>query len=617
MSKRKRSKSSDQNEKPNKQLKISTFFKQPSSLNSSDLRVKSSIIDLTINSGTLGNTKTLSSILGKAESGTSNYSSIVNHSETLKIEVDTKEEISFTNSNDDDAVVSFVRQTSTNLCELCLSVTLSGQSLCDECSVVAIEGILRDVDDDIENTTSPSKDPFSLDRWLGVDSVHNETKLSSKDTTATPDSSSKYKNKKKKGYFTSEPPPEAFNCPFYRRVPSTNIIVDSFQYRYKNPDHPIFFLTHFHSDHYKGLNKSFDRGLIYCSQVTANLVISRLGVKPKYVRPLPSHQDIEIDLTVTMPDDSSDKKLIIDQLTKTSNNNNVSPSKLSPFFISKSTKSSNDKAEESRDSTKITVKLYDANHCPGSVMLLFKQRSSNKNFGDNYVLHTGDFRFNATLSDHKFLMSLNYQHVFLDTTYCDSWYTFPTQQQVIDKCIEIIKPEISRPDTIIVVGSYTIGKERLFIAAGLHYDVKIYVHNEKFKIIQNCDYPPNIMNLFTKDITKAKIHVTEMGKLRYATLSSYVKKIGWPVSRVVAIKPTGWTYNGSKGSNRSNNNQFQYRRNADGSVEVWGLPYSEHSSFSELKEFVKNIKTSSIVPTVGNSSPEAVKKIINQLKNIY
>lgn len=79
---------------------------------------------------------------------------------------------------------------------------------------------------------------------------------------------------------TETPPP----CPQYKQVKKhpmqIPIIVDGFQYA-----HPklsgCYFLTHFHSDHYIGLDKSFDCGRIYCSSTTAGLVRLRLRITGK------------------------------------------------------------------------------------------------------------------------------------------------------------------------------------------------------------------------------------------------------------------------------------------------------------------------------------------------
>ena len=47
-----------------------------------------------------------------------------------------------------------------------------------------------------------------------------------------------------------------------------------------------YFLSHFHSDHYGGINSSWNSGIIYCSLPTATLVAQQLGVDKKYIHPI-------------------------------------------------------------------------------------------------------------------------------------------------------------------------------------------------------------------------------------------------------------------------------------------------------------------------------------------
>lgn len=58
---------------------------------------------------------------------------------------------------------------------------------------------------------------------------------------------------------------------------SVSFIVDRFKSIW-GVQGDTWFLTHFHADHYGGLTKSFNHGLIYCSPITARLVHSRLKV---------------------------------------------------------------------------------------------------------------------------------------------------------------------------------------------------------------------------------------------------------------------------------------------------------------------------------------------------
>ena len=60
-----------------------------------------------------------------------------------------------------------------------------------------------------------------------------------------------------------------------------SFIVDGFNF--VDPRCRHYFLTHFHSDHTAGLHAGFDVGTIYCSAVTAELVIAVIGVRRKNV----------------------------------------------------------------------------------------------------------------------------------------------------------------------------------------------------------------------------------------------------------------------------------------------------------------------------------------------
>lgn len=73
-------------------------------------------------------------------------------------------------------------------------------------------------------------------------------------------------------------------CPFYKRIEGTRIVVDAFSYgEIENCD--SYFLSHYHYDHFIGLNKHF-KNKMFCSKITSNLVLKQIKVDKKYIFPL-------------------------------------------------------------------------------------------------------------------------------------------------------------------------------------------------------------------------------------------------------------------------------------------------------------------------------------------
>jgi phosphoribosyl 1,2-cyclic phosphodiesterase len=70
--------------------------------------------------------------------------------------------------------------------------------------------------------------------------------------------------------------------------PPSFVLVDAF--RHSSEPCQFWFLSHFHADHYQGLQSEWTAGVIHCSTITANLVVKIIGVDPSFVRALPFDQ---------------------------------------------------------------------------------------------------------------------------------------------------------------------------------------------------------------------------------------------------------------------------------------------------------------------------------------
>ncbi|XP_038614382.1 DNA cross-link repair 1A protein [Tachyglossus aculeatus] len=317
-------------------------------------------------------------------------------------------------------------------------------------------------------------------------------------------------------------------CPFYKKIPGTGFTVDAFQYGAID-DCTAYFLTHFHSDHYGGLSKKFTYP-IYCNKITGNLVKSKLNVQEQYIHVLPM-----------------DTVCIVNG---------------------------------------IKVVLLDANHCPGAVMLLFYLPNG------NVILHTGDFRADPSMKRYPKLIGQKIHTLYLDTTYCSPEYTFPSQQEVIQFAANIAFESVNvNPRTLVICGTYSIGKEKVFIAIAEVLGSKVSMSQEKYKTLQ-CLELEEVNSLITTDWSSTKVHLLPMMQITFKGLQGHLSKFGGKYNQVLAFKPTGWTHSEKFSS------IADIKPETRGNITIYGIPYSEHSSYLEMKHFVQWLKPQKIIPTV-------------------
>uniref|UniRef100_A0A8C2MHH4 DNA cross-link repair 1A protein n=1 Tax=Cricetulus griseus TaxID=10029 RepID=A0A8C2MHH4_CRIGR len=316
-------------------------------------------------------------------------------------------------------------------------------------------------------------------------------------------------------------------CPFYKRIPGTGFTVDAFQYG-EVEGCTAYFLTHFHSDHYAGLSKDFERP-IYCSEITGNLVKKKLRVQEQYIHQLPM-----------------DTECIVDG---------------------------------------VKVVLLDANHCPGASMILFRPPNGAA------ILHTGDFRADPSM-ERSLLAGQKVHTLYLDTTYCSPEYTFPSQQEVIQFAINTAFEAVTlNPRALVVCGTYCIGKEKVFLAIADVLGSKVGMSQEKYKTLK-CLNLPDVNSLITTDMCSSLVHLLPMMQINFKGLQSHLEKCDGKYDQILAFRPTGWTH-----SNRITS-IADITPQKKGKISIYGIPYSEHSSYLEMKRFVQWLKPQKIIPTV-------------------
>lgn len=377
-----------------------------------------------------------------------------------------------------------------------------------------------------------------------------------------------------------------------------NIAVDCFNCE-KEDNIQVYFLSHFHSDHYVGLKKSWCNGrTIFASPLTAKLVRWKFKVNACEIR------ELEHDCWV---------------------------------FVTE----------------KLRVMALDANHCPGSSIFLFHSVP-----GDEYVLHTGDFR--ATLSMAEKINSITsnakLQKLYLDTTYLNPFFKFPPLDLVcevtanfagqlarngVDSFLNGSRRQRSiseylnlsqRKPNLFVVLSYSIGKEHLAISIAKRLNSRIYVPHTKYQMVkQYVEWFPD--DLVTTDLEGSNVHLVSM----HGNLEKYLSQIQDQYESIVIFKPTGWTFTNKFNSSYKNWNDDEMKKwvfqtlssdtpfsvdhilsqksKREGKIHYFDVPYSEHSSFRDLSVFATTLKWRRMIPTVNLSQHKEMERWFNVWKN--
>ncbi|CAI6332152.1 unnamed protein product [Periconia digitata] len=423
-------------------------------------------------------------------------------------------------------------------------------------------------------------------------------------------------------------------CPFYKIMPGFFICVDAFRYGAVEGQH-AYFLSHFHSDHYVGLTASWSHGPIYCSKVTANLVRQQLRVDPKWV------VDLEFEEKTEIPGTEGVHVSMISA--------NHCPGSSLFLFEKEMTKGPNPRVQR-------VLHCGDFRACQAHI--------------EHPLLKPEVI---DTISGKSRYQKLDI--CYLDTTYLNPKYAFPPQQQVIqacaDMCVSLNKETVDMTDgyeqmkrdragagmakfvqkgpmikttecdsgeagpankdqetgagknrgrLLVIVGTYSIGKERICIGIAKALNSKIYAPPNKQRICRALE-DPELDELLTKNPREAQIHMTPLFEIRADTLEDYLS--GYPeFSRAVGFRPSGWNYRPPKSRFtespsvqtvlHSDNwkSQFTMRdltaqRGSTQRAKCFGVPYSEHSSFRELTMFCCALRIEKIIPTVNVGSAKS------------
>ncbi|KAL5061796.1 hypothetical protein RYX36_023533 [Vicia faba] len=129
----------------------------------------------------------------------------------------------------------------------------------------------------------------------------------------------------------------------------------------------------------------------------------------------------------------------------------------------------------------------------------------------------------------------------------------------------------------------------------------------KLRLLNCLEFTEEDMRWFTLNEHESNIHVAPMWTLAsFKRLKHISSQYASRFSLIVAFSPTGWTF--GKGKKKSPGRRWQ-----QGTVIRYEVPYSEHSSFTELKEFVNFLSPNNIIPSVNNDGPESAEAMVSLL----
>ncbi|CAI9784426.1 unnamed protein product [Fraxinus pennsylvanica] len=335
----------------------------------------------------------------------------------------------------------------------------------------------------------------------------------------------------------------------------------------------VYFLTHLHADHTVGLSSKWKRGLLYCSRDTARLFPTKF---PDFNLSLIRVVEIGCWHSLSL----------------------VSPT--------------------SGSATTVYVMAIDANHCPGSVMYLFRGE-----FG--CMLYTGDFRWEKSRNTFEVgrTMLLNalknekLDILYLDNTYCNPRFSFPSREVAAREIVDIIT---AHPEHDIIIGIDSLGKEDLLLYISRTLNMKIWVWPERLQVMHLLGFP----DVFTTKTSLTRVRAVPRYSFSIETLECLntvrptigIRPSGLPWA-MKAVKANGNVFGSSRstsGLNKSNENtdiangSQTHEPNEDlRSVEksheyIYTVPYSDHLCFAEIQEFIELLRPIKIKGIVSSLS---------------
>ncbi|GAA5863083.1 hypothetical protein JCM1840_002465 [Sporobolomyces johnsonii] len=193
-----------------------------------------------------------------------------------------------------------------------------------------------------------------------------------------------------------------------------------------------------------------------------------------------------------------------------------------------------------------------------------------------------------------------------------------------------IKPDVKpkmKERLLVLVGTYSIGKERIVKAIAHALSTKVYCDSRKRELFLAQD-DADLHSLLTEDPLEAQVHVGYLSDISRESLQDYLGKYKAPrveggFTKLIGLRPTGWTYRSEtkdklptiakillmEQQRKFSPAGLYPQRDSTPQCMAFGVPYSEHSSFFELTCFCLSLDYTRIIPTVNVHSPASRNKM--------
>ena len=167
-------------------------------------------------------------------------------------------------------------------------------------------------------------------------------------------------------------------------------------------------------------------------------------------------------------------------------------------------------------------------------------------------------------------------------------------------------------DLVILIGTYSIGKERILERVAKQCQTPLYIDSAKrniFGAVYGAEDPLD-GGVFTADLSATKVRVVWMRDIAFSEMRRFKTS---DRTKVVGFRPTGWASKDGRGRRGGDRHVMSPRYSK--SMVIYDVPYSEHSSFPELCKFISDLRPKQIVPTVNNWSRSAVQQQLRTLQH--